>query len=111
MALFVSGAGTVVPAGGAPLTRRDVFASAAVGMLAAGAPRLAGAVPKFGGTINMHSYSFPPPNWHPHVTNTVQIMSSSTQRRNGRTAPRSSPRMSSTPWTAWWTRTPSPLAR
>ena len=77
MALFVSGAGTVVPAGGAPLTRRDVFASAAVGMLAAGAPRLAGAVPKFGGTINMHSYSFPPPNWHPHVTNTVQIMSSS----------------------------------
>ena len=77
MALFVSGAGTVVPAGGAPLTRRDVFASAAVGMLAAGAPRLAGAAPKFGGTINMHSYSFPPPNWHPHVTNTVQIMSSS----------------------------------
>ena len=25
----------------------------------------------------MQSYSFPPPNWHPHVTNTVQIMSSS----------------------------------
>ena len=33
--------------------------------------------PKVGGTINMQSYSFPPPNWHPHVTNTVQIMSSS----------------------------------
>jgi len=23
----------------------------------------------------MHSYSFPPPNWHPHVTNTVQVIS------------------------------------
>ena len=31
--------------------------------------------PKLGGTINMHSYSFPPPNWHPHCTNTVQVMS------------------------------------
>jgi len=31
--------------------------------------------PKHGGIINMHSYSFPPPNWHPHVTNTVQVMS------------------------------------
>ena len=75
MAFFVSGAGTVVSAGGAPLTRRDVLASAAVGMLAVGAPRLAGAAPKLGGTIEMHSYSFPPPNWHPHVTNTVQVMS------------------------------------
>jgi peptide/nickel transport system substrate-binding protein len=44
-------------------------------MLAAGAPRLAGAAPKLGGTIDMHSYSFPPPNWHPHVTNTVQVIS------------------------------------
>src|SRR4029077_18775192 len=77
MALFVSEAGTVVRAGGAPLTRRDVLAGAAVGMLASGAPRLAGAAPKLGGTIDMHSFSFPPPNWHPHVTNTVQIMSSS----------------------------------
>jgi len=77
MALFVSEAGSVVPAGGAPLTRRDVLAGAAAGMLAAGAPRLAGAAPKLGGTIDMHSFSFPPPNWHPHVTNTVQIMSSS----------------------------------
>lgn len=33
--------------------------------------------PKVGGTVNMQSFSFPPPNWHPHVTNTVQIMSSS----------------------------------
>ena len=41
MALFVSEAGTVVPAGGARLTRRDVLAGAAVGVLAAGAPRLA----------------------------------------------------------------------
>src|ERR1700737_2728577 len=31
--------------------------------------------PKLGGTINMHSYSFPPPNWHPHVTNPVQVIS------------------------------------
>ena len=55
MALFVSEAGTVVPSGGAPLTRRDVLAGTAAGLLAAGAPRLAGAAPKFGGTINMHS--------------------------------------------------------
>jgi ABC-type transport system substrate-binding protein len=75
MALSVSEAGIVVPAGGAPLTRRDVLAGTAAGVLAAGAPRLAGAAPKYGGTINMHSYSFPPPNWHPHVTNTVQVMS------------------------------------
>jgi peptide/nickel transport system substrate-binding protein len=75
MALFVSEVGTVVPAGGAPLTRRHVLAGAAVGLLAAGAPRRAGAAPKLGGTINMHSYSFPPPNWYPHVTNTVQVMS------------------------------------
>src|SRR5439155_22168357 len=75
MASSVSKAGTVVRAGGAPLTRRDVLAGAAVGMLAAGAPRFAGAAPKYGGTVNMHAFSFPPPNWHPHVTNTVQVMS------------------------------------
>jgi peptide/nickel transport system substrate-binding protein len=75
MALTVSGAGTVVSARAAPLTRRDVLAGTAAGVLAAGAPHLAGAAPKYGGTINMHSYSFPPPNWHPHVTNTVQVMS------------------------------------
>ena len=28
----------------------------------------------FGGRINMQMYSFPPHNWHPHVTNTVQVM-------------------------------------
>jgi peptide/nickel transport system substrate-binding protein len=75
MALFVSGAATLVPARAAPLTRRDMLAGTAAGVLAAGAPRLATAAPKYGGTINMHSYSFPPPNWHPHVTNTVQVMS------------------------------------
>ena len=31
--------------------------------------------PKHGGIIAMHSYSFPPPNWHPHCTNTVQVIS------------------------------------
>jgi hypothetical protein len=31
--------------------------------------------PKLGGIINMHSYSFPLPNWHPHVTNTVRVLS------------------------------------
>jgi ABC-type transport system substrate-binding protein len=75
MAFSVSKAGTVVPAGGAQLTRRTVLAGTAAGVLAAGAPRLAGAQPKYGGTINMHSYSFPPPNWHPHCTNTVQVIS------------------------------------
>ncbi len=75
MAFFVSEAGILVPAGAAPLTRRDVLAGTAAGMLAAGAPRLAGAAPTRGGIINMHSYSFPPPNWHPHCTNTVQVMS------------------------------------
>ena len=33
--------------------------------------------PKVGGTVNMQSFSFPPPNWHPHATNPAQIMSSS----------------------------------
>ena len=68
-------AGTVITAGSAPLTRRTVLAGTAAGMLAAGAPRLAAAAPKYGGIINMHSYSFPPPNWHPHCTNTVQVIS------------------------------------
>src|SRR6516225_8925170 len=78
MALSVSEAGTVVPAGsGAAPTRRDVLAGSALGLAAASLPRLCHAAPKFGGIIDMHSYSFPPPNWHPHATNTVQIMSSS----------------------------------
>src|SRR5215472_16866917 len=41
---------------------------------AAGQTEDAGA-PKLGGVIPMHSYSFPPPNWHPHCTNTVQVIS------------------------------------
>jgi ABC-type transport system substrate-binding protein len=78
MALTVSEAGNAVPVNdSAALTRRDVLVGTTFGMLAAAAPRLAGAATASGGTINMHSYSFPPPNWHPHVTNTVQIMSSS----------------------------------
>jgi peptide/nickel transport system substrate-binding protein len=31
--------------------------------------------PRHGGIIPMQSYSFPPPNWHPHCTNTVQVIS------------------------------------
>jgi peptide/nickel transport system substrate-binding protein len=31
--------------------------------------------PKAGATVHMQSFSFPPPNWHPHVTSTVQVMS------------------------------------
>jgi len=31
--------------------------------------------PKVGGTVNMQSFSFPPPNWHPHATSTVQVIS------------------------------------
>src|SRR6266851_1007208 len=70
-------------------TRRSLL-HASLGIAAAGAlarPSIANAqantastptpTPKLGGIINMHSFSFPPPNWHPHVTNTVQIMSSS----------------------------------
>ena len=41
---------------------------------AVGQAKDAGA-PKHGGVITMHSYSFPPPNWHPHCTNTVQVIS------------------------------------
>ncbi len=68
-------------------TRRSLL-RASLGIAAAGAlapPSIANAqaktastptpTPKLGGTINMHSYSFPPPNWHPHVTNTVQVIS------------------------------------
>src|SRR5215831_14870288 len=75
MALFVSEAGTLVPARVAPLTRRDVLAATAVGVLAAGAPRLAAAAPTSGGIIPMQLYAFPPPNWHPHCTNTTQVNS------------------------------------
>jgi len=63
------------------LLLRASLGAAAAGALArastANAEATAARTPKLGGTINMHSYSFPPPNWHPHVTNTVQIMSSS----------------------------------
>src|SRR5215467_2485889 len=63
------------------LLLRASLGAAAAGALArastANAEAKAAPTPKLGGTINMHSYSFPPPNWHPHVTNTVQIMSSS----------------------------------
>ncbi len=68
-------------------TRRSLL-RASLGIAAAGAlarPSIANAqattaatptpTPKLGGTINMHAFSFPPPNWHPHVTNTVQVMS------------------------------------
>src|SRR5712691_5243995 len=68
-------------------TRRSLL-RASLGIAAAGAlarPSIANAqaktaatptpTPKLGGIINMHSFSFPPPNWHPHVTNTVQVMS------------------------------------
>src|SRR5262245_41295721 len=63
------------------LLLRASLGAAAAGALArastANAEATAARTPKLGGTINMHSYSFPPPNWHPHATNTVQIMSSS----------------------------------
>ncbi len=68
-------------------TRRSLL-RASLGIAAAGAlahPSIANAQaktastptpkPKLGGTVNMHSYSFPPPNWHPHCTNTVQVIS------------------------------------
>ena len=41
----------------------------------ANAQAKAAATPRHGGVIPMHSYSFPPPNWHPHCTNTVQVIS------------------------------------
>ena len=78
MASSFGDAGASIPARmGAHITRREVLAGTAVGVAAASLPRLGHTAPKLGGTINMHSYSFPPPNWHPHATNTVQIMSSS----------------------------------
>jgi ABC-type transport system substrate-binding protein len=58
----------------AHITRRRVLAGTALGVAAAGLPRVGHAAPEAGGIINMHSYSFPPPNWHPHCTNTVQVM-------------------------------------
>ena len=76
MASSLGEAGTIVSVRrGARITRRKVLAGAALGTAAAGLPRLGQAAPKLGGTINMHCYSFPPPNWHPHATNTVQVMS------------------------------------
>src|SRR5262252_7658093 len=63
------------------LVLRASLGAAAAGTLlrpyAANAQAKPTATPRHGGVINMHSYSFPPPNWHPHCTNTVQIMSSS----------------------------------
>jgi peptide/nickel transport system substrate-binding protein len=75
MATSLREAGTTVRAYiGAHVTRRQVLAGSALGVAAAGLPRLSHAAPNLGGIINMHSYSFPPPNWHPHVTNN-QVMS------------------------------------
>ena len=61
------------------LVLRASLGAAATGTLvrpyaASGQAKDAGA-PKHGGVIAMHSYSFPPPNWHPHCTNTVQVIS------------------------------------
>jgi peptide/nickel transport system substrate-binding protein len=76
MASSLGDAGTIVPTRiAAHITRRKVLAGTALGVVAAGLPRLGHATPHLGGIVNMHSYSFPPPNWHPHVTNTVQVMS------------------------------------
>jgi ABC-type transport system substrate-binding protein len=59
------------------LLLRASLGAAAAGALArpyaAHAEAKVAPTPKLGGTINMHCYSFPPPNWHPHVTNTVQV--------------------------------------
>ena len=35
------------------------------------------ATTKFGGKVNMQDYAFPPPNWHPHATNTSHIKNTS----------------------------------
>ncbi len=76
MGSFLGETGTRVPGrSGAHITRREVLAGTALGVATAGLPRLGHAAPNRGGIINMHSYSFPPPNWHPHCTNTVQVMS------------------------------------
>jgi len=32
------------------------------------------AKPRHGGIVPMQSYAFPPPNWHPHCTNTTQVI-------------------------------------
>ena len=45
-------------------------------VIATGAPAVV-AVTKFGGKVNMQDYSFPPPNWHPHATNTSHIKNTS----------------------------------
>ncbi len=61
------------------LVLRASLGTAAAGALArpnaAGAQAKAAATPRHGGIVPMHSYSFPPPNWHPHCTNTVQVIS------------------------------------
>jgi ABC-type transport system substrate-binding protein len=57
------------------ITRRRALAGAAAGVAAVNLPRLSHAAPSSGGIINMHSYAFPPPNWHPHATNTTQVYS------------------------------------
>ncbi len=61
------------------LMLRASLGTAAAGTLvrryAAAAAAKDAAAPRHGGVIPMHSYSFPPPNWHPHCTNTVQVIS------------------------------------
>ena len=61
------------------LVLRASLGTAATGALVhsytVGAQAKAVATPRHGGVIAMHSYSFPPPNWHPHCTNTVQVIS------------------------------------
>ena len=70
MASSLGKAGTAVPARiDAFITRRKLLAGTALGVAVAGLPRPGHAAPKLGGIIVMHSYSFPPPNLHPHVTN------------------------------------------
>jgi peptide/nickel transport system substrate-binding protein len=64
-------------------TRRSLFrtslGAAAAGALVrpsrAGAATEAAVTPKHGGIINMQSAGNPPPNWHPHCTNTIQVKS------------------------------------
>jgi ABC-type transport system substrate-binding protein len=76
MASSLGEAGTIVRAGtNAPLTRRRVLAGTALGVAAAGLPRLGHSAPQSGGIIPMQSYAFPSPNWHPHCANTNQAIS------------------------------------
>ena len=60
------------------ILRGSLGTAAATGMVrlhAANAQAKAADTPRHGGVIPMQSYSFPPPNWHPHCTNTVQVIS------------------------------------